>query len=180
MKKFKTVSNIMLIIAISLFLLSFVISVITELAGDLAFITLVEVNIIVIACAGVGAFLIFTKNDIAKKLGNGMIVVGFVAGLICALSVLIAMDEGDDLPIGALIMIISVVLLLLHYAFLLVAHLLNKGSANVLNPNEDARIMRVKEWKALLDEGIINEEEYEEKRVQILGLKPKDTKETQE
>ena len=177
MKKFKIVSNIMAIIAISLFMLSILISVITNTGLDGTFMTLIEINIILIACAALGVFLMFTKNDVARKLGNGMTVVGFLTGLICAVSVLVDMDSKNaDTPIGAVIMIVSVVLLLLHYAFLLVDYLLNRNAAK-MDPSEDKRVARIKEWKALMEEGIITEEEYEEKRVQLLGIKPKENKE---
>ena len=175
MKKFRLVSNIMTIVAISLFMLSIVLSAISTSLMDAALLALIEVNLILIACAGIGVFLMFAKNETARKLGNGMTVVGFLTGLVCALGIVAAIGEEDDISIGAIVLIVSFVVFVLHYAFLLVDYLLNRNSAN-LDPNDDIRIVRVREWKALLEEGIISEEEYEEKRIQLLGIKSKDNK----
>lgn len=38
------------------------------------------------------------------------------------------------------------------------------------NPDVDERIQNVLKWKKLADDGIISKEEFEEKRVKILGL----------
>ena len=175
MKKFKLVSNIMTIVAISLFMLSIVLSAISTSLMDAALLALIEVNLVLIACAGIGVFLMFAKNETARKLGNGMTVVGFLTGLVCARGIVATTGEEDDISIGAIVLIVSFVVLVLHYAFLLVDYLLNRNSAN-LDPNDDIRIVRVREWKALLEEGIISEEEYEEKRIQLLGIKSKDNK----
>ncbi|MCH5154447.1 MAG: SHOCT domain-containing protein [Clostridiales bacterium] len=175
MKKFRLVSNIMTIVAISLFMLSIVLSAISASLMDAALLALIEVNLVLIACAGIGVFLMFAKNETARKLGNGMTVVGFLTGLVCALGIVAATGEEDDISIGAIVLIVSFVVFVLHYAFLLVDYLLNRNSAN-LDPNDDIRIVRVREWKALLEEGIISEEEYEEKRIQLLGIKSKDNK----
>lgn len=175
MKKFRLVSNIMTIVAISLFMLSIVLSAISASLMDAALLALIEVNLVLIACAGIGVFLMFAKNETARKLGNGMTVVGFLTGLVCAIGIVAATGEEDDISIGAIVLIVSFVVFVLHYAFLLVDYLLNRNSAN-LDPNDDIRIVRVREWKALLEEGIISEEEYEEKRIQLLGIKSKDNK----
>ena len=189
MKKFKLVSDIMVFIAISLFALSIIISSISTSTYDQIFLALVEVNLIVLACAIVGVFLIFSKNEVAKKLGHGLTVLGFVAGLVCALAVLRAIsDASTTVPdpdfirasstttestfsICAVFMIVAVVFLALHYAFLLVDCLFTRKCADT-DPKNDVRIVRIKEWKALLEEGIISEEEYEKKRAQLLDIKP--------
>lgn len=70
-------------------------------------------------------------------------------------------------------MLIAGAFLVLHYAFLIANIILNRNCTVTENPNEDIRIIRVKEWKQLVDDGIISEAEYEEKRMQILGIKTK-------
>lgn len=187
MKKFKTVSNVMVMIAAALFALGIVISVLAASPEEAIFLALVQLNATLFACAGIGAFLMFAKNDAARKVGNGLTVVAFVTGLVCALITLLTISEANDevgsstaipqyesgVSIGAIFVIVAVVFLLLRYAFLLVDYLVNRNSAGAENPNEDIRIVRIREWKQLMEEGIITEEEYEEKRVQLLGLKPK-------
>lgn len=169
MRKFKITSNIMLIVAISLFMLSVIIPSLSESSLDSQYLVLVQLNSLLFAGAGIGVFLKFTRNDVARKIGDGLTVVGFVVGASCALPMLLV--DTDDPSIGAIIMLVSVVLLLLHYAFLLVNYLLNKGNAGIANPNEDVRVIRIREWKQLKEEGIITEEEFEEKRLAILGIK---------
>lgn len=186
MKKFKIVSNVMIVVAVSLFVLGIILSVVSTEAQETIFLALIEANALLIAGAGIGAFLLLAKNDTAKKVGAGLLVVGFATGLICALGTLNAISQanlalGEDAEetigtsIGAIIMIVSTALLLLHYAFLLVAHILNKGRA-IENPCDDIRIVQIKEWKQLMEEEIITKEEFEEKRVQLLGIKPKNDK----
>ena len=179
MKKFKIVSNVMLIVAISVFFLSIMIPAINQKSTmEAAFLVLIQANAIILALAGIGVFLIFSHGETARKVGNGMTVVSFIWGTVCALAMLIGTPEGSkDKSIGAICMLVAALLLLLHYAFLLVSHILKRNSAEMENPNENIRIIRIKEWKQLLEEGIITKEEFEEKRVQILGITPKADKE---
>ena len=190
MKKFKTVSNVMVVIAAVLFGLGIVVSVLAASAEEAIFLALVQLNATLFACAGVGVFLMFAKNDTARKVGNGLTAVAFITGLVCALITLLTISEANenvssstatpqfetDVSIGAIFVIVAVVFLLLRYAFLLVDYLVNRNSAEAGSPNEDLRIVRVREWKQLMEEGIITEEEFEEKRVELLGLKPKTEK----
>ena len=182
MKAFKITSKILLIVAAVLFVASLILpATSTENELDSAYMVLVQLNSIIIASAGVGIFLMFAKNDTAKKIGNGLTVAAFVAGMFCAVSIMTAMGEmakeelADPVkvPVGAVLMIVAAVLLVAHYAFAIASYIVSKNGANV-NPAEDARIKCVKEWKQLETEGIITKEEFEEKRVQILGLKPQD------
>lgn len=187
MKKFKIVSNVMVILAATLFGLGVVVSVLAASPEEAIFLALVQLNATIFACAGIGVFLMFAKNDAARKTGNGLTVVAFLTGLVCALITLLTVAEANDdvsadavatpyetgVSIGAIFVIVAVVFLLLRYAFLLVDYLVNRNSAETGSPNDDVRIVRVREWKQLMEEGIITEEEFEEKRVELLGLKPK-------
>lgn len=180
MKKFKVVSNIMLFVASAMFALGVILSAVFPVAAEeVLFLPYVQANAIILACSGVGVFLIFSKVDTAKKVGNGLTIAAFVTGAVCALSTVAATsgrlsggETSASMSIGAICMIVAAVLLFLHYAFLLVNYIINKNS-DKNDPNEDIRIIRVKEWKQLKEEGIITEEEFEEKRVQILGIKTK-------
>ena len=169
MRKFKIVSTVMLIVAVALYALSIFIPAVSEATLDATWLGLIEVNAIIMAAAVVGAFLKGTSSDSARKVGNGLLVVGFLVGLTCAVSLLAV--EADEPSLGAIFMLVATVVLVLHYAFLLVAKLLGKNASD--DPNEDVRIVRIKEWKQLKEEGLITEEEFEEKRIAILGLKKK-------
>ena len=48
---------------------------------------------------------------------------------------------------------------------------MKKSGSDAESPNEDIRIIRIREWKQIMDEGIITKEEFESKRCQILGIK---------
>ena len=183
MKKFKIVSIVMLVVAVALLALGIIISTVSSKPQEEIYIALVQLNSVLIACAGIGVLMMTAKSDTAKKVGNGLTIVGFVTALVCALATMHAISKTNNAlgenseellgtSIGAVITIVAAALLLLHYAFLLVAYILNKSNASD-NPNDDVRIVRIKEWKQLKEEGIITEAEYEEKRVQILGLKKK-------
>ncbi len=168
MRKFKLVSNIMLIIASILFVASPVVTAIVSSkdAGSAAFIVVLMASQLILASAGVGVFLMFAKNDTAKKIGNGISIAAYVTGLVCALGVVF-----QKASLGAVLMIAAVVFFLLRYVFLLVDYLINKNDPNATSPNEDIRIIRVKEWKKLMEEGIITKDEFEQKRIQLLGIK---------
>lgn len=183
MKIFKIVSSITLIASVVLYALGILLTgVITEVESE-AFFILIEANILILAFAIVGVFLMFAKNDAARKLGNGLTVVGMFVGAVLSLGYIIALDEAAEeiaesaveteinTPIGAILIIIAAIVLLLHYALILVDYLLNKTDGT--NPSNDKKIARIREWKQLKDEGFITEEEYEEKRVMILGIEPK-------
>ena len=119
----------------------------------------------------------FAKSECARKVGNGLTIASFATALVCAVSAIVLSGELEEstisseseISIGAIVVIIAVVFLLLHYAFLIADNVLSKNNA-IANPAEDIRVLRIKEWKQLFDEGIITESEYEEKRTQILQI----------
>ena len=177
MKKFKLVSTVALIVAITIYALGILLTALDTTAEGYAVLTLIEANAVLFAGAVVGAFLMFSKSDAARKLGNGLTVVGLFTGACCGFGIITALTEAagkeePELPIGAILMIVAAVVLVLHYAFILVDYLLNRNASEMV-PSEDKRIALIKEWKQLKEEGFITEEEFEDKRVQILGIKPK-------
>lgn len=181
MKKFKFVSDVMLVVAAVALGLSLLIAGVSEEKGDAAFLTLMQLNAGLIGVCFVGVFLAFAKNSNVRILGNGMGVVSFGVSLNCAITTMAALSSSNatvtdpalqETSIGAIIVIVAAAFLLARYAFLLVDYLVNKDSAEE-SPNENVKVKRVKEWKQLLDEGIITEAEFEEKRTQILGIKGK-------
>ncbi len=182
-KVFKIVNKILLALSVTLFCVSIILPGITLETADVAFLTYVLANTSVVIAAVVGAVLICSNNDIAKRIGNGLTVSAFVIGLAVAIIQLgestYAIDDevtATGSPTAAVIMLIATIVLALSYIFNLIIFILNKDSNENLNSSEDIRIIRTKEWKQLMEEGIITQEEFEEKRVQILGLKPKTDK----
>lgn len=171
MKIFKILSKIFLICAVTLFLASFVIcSVDLESQGNVTYMASIGSYTGLLALGTVGAFLLSASNGTAQKVGHGLILSSFAMGLTVALLLL-------ETSSGAILMLVAVIALAVHYLFELILSILKKSGTEVESPEEDVRISRVKEWKAVLDEGIITPEEYEEKRCQILGIK-RDKKES--
>lgn len=189
MKKILTiVSKVVLALAVVAFALSMIIPGITKDTLDASYFLLVFANISVIICATVGSILTSANSDTARRIGHGMLIAAFVAGLSIAL-MFIGKEEGSATlspfaaaadaeektvsSTSAILMIVASALLAVYYIFQFVVLILNKASKEAGSPYEDSKIIRVKEWKQLLDEGIITKEEYEEKRVAILGIKQK-------
>ena len=180
-KAFKIVNKILLAIAVALLCSSIIVPGITLKSIDMTYLVLVIINTNVVIAAVVGAILSYSNNDIAKRVGHGFIVAAFVLGLATALVTLktttttvgTTTKKGSETSIASVIMIVASIVLALSYVFNLLIYILGKNSNDTLNPSEDVRIVRIKEWKQLMEEGIITQEEYEEKRIQILGIKTK-------
>lgn len=176
MKKINIFSTTILIVAMAIYALGILLTGLGTTMENAAFLTLVEANSILFASAIVGVFLMFAKNDSVRKLGNGLTVVGVFCAAVCAMGLISSLTSVDSdeisLPIGAILIIVAAILLLVYYALLFIDYLLNKTNGGV-DPNEDKRIALLKEWKQLKEDGFITEEQFEEKRLQILGLKNK-------
>lgn len=75
--------------------------------------------------------------------------------------------------VGFIFVIVSFVLFLIACLFAWVAYLLNGEYQNTLDL--DSKIEKVKSYKELEKDGIITKEEYEAKKIEILGLKKEKT-----
>ena len=191
MKKILSIiSKVMLALAVVAFAVSIIIPGITKDALDSSFMVMLYLNISIVICATVGSTLTSAKSDTARRVGHGMLIAAFVAGFAIALmfvgnetggssfSPFAAAADGEAETVSstsAILMIVAAALLAVYYIFQFVILILSKGSKEG-SPYEDSKIIRIKEWKQLLDEGIITKDEYEEKRVSILGIKTKTDK----
>ena len=174
MKATKILGKVFQIIAAVLFVASFVIACVLsrDSTTDAAYVVLVTASAWIVAGATAGVFLILAQNDTAKKIGHGLTLSAYAVGLAYALLTVTA--EGDT-SIGAVLMIAAAAMLVAFYICKLIGVIMNKGLSGELNPNDDIRIIRIKEWKRIMEEGIISEEEFEEKRLAILGIKTNKT-----
>ena len=166
MKTFKILRQIFQILAVAMFVLSVVICGIDNTTENAAFLTTLTLYGSVVIFAVVGAFLTSASSDVARRIGHGLVLPSFAVGLTVAL---LYMEDSS----AAIIMLVAAILLALYYLWALVLKITQKNGLQIDSPNEDTRIVRVKEWKQIMDEGIISPEEFEEKRCQILGLKPR-------
>lgn len=174
MNIFKILKKVFQSLAAVLFLLSIVICGIvkddkTGALAETAFLTMITAYVGIYVLALVGIFLISATSDTAQKVGHGMTISTFAIGLLIAL-----MNIEDSM--AAIIMIIAVIMLALYYLCALVIFIMRKSAGETDDPNEDARIIHIREWKKIMDEGIITQEEFEEKRCHILGIKTSDKK----
>lgn len=172
MKVFKILSRIFQICAAVLFLASLVVCGI--MPEELPYMTTMVAFVGVFALGVVGIFLLSAQSDVAKRIGHGFVISSFGIGLTAAIgNMTIVVDGEETTSIAAILMLVAAILLAFYYLCELVVSIIRRSGSYVESPDEDVRITRVKEWKSLMEEGIISEEEYEEKRCQILGIKVK-------
>lgn len=175
-KVFKILSKTLLVIAVALFAASFIIPGLSDNQSDQTYLLLIVANACILVFAVTGAILIESGNDTVRRIGHGLTVSSFLLGLTFAIPNLSSQVTIDSTiynvkSTAAIIMIVANAILVLSYLFRLIILILNKnGVAEADSPSEDSRVLRIREWKQILDEGIITEEEFEEKRCKILGL----------
>ncbi len=171
MKVFKILKTVFQSAAAGLFLLSVVLcGVMAEEPAEAAYFTMISAIIGVCAWALVGIFLISAANGTAQKIGHGLTVSAYAVGLTVALL-------NIEFSTCAVIMLIAVIMLALYYLCTLVMEIMKRSFPCEEDPNEDVRIVRIREWKKIMEEGIISAEEYEKKRCEILGIKPEEKSE---
>lgn len=178
------ISVVALWVSAALFAVSVILPSLSEEAIDASYSVVVLASYLIVILGIVGAVLIFAKNDTAKKIGHGLYVAALVLSLGIALNFIgaesmstVATDEETVTSIAAVFVMIAAILAAVYYVLQLVILILGKGAKEGESPLTDTRIVRVKEWKQLMDEGIITKEEFEEKRVAILGLNKDKAKE---
>ncbi len=168
MKIFKVLQKIFIFVALGLFLASLVAAA-ADLEYEAAYVTTGLSMFGVFVLAAVGVFLLFSNNDTAKKVGHGLVISSYAIGLALAI-----MTMTEQIQIASVLVIIAAIALALYYLCALVIYIMKKSEpASIDNPEEDVRIVRIREWKRIMEEGIISAEEYEEKRQQILDIKTK-------
>ena len=165
MKTFKILGKVFLIAAAALFLASLVICAVDLQSPDNpAFLAFVNGYMGLFALATVGTFLLTASSEVAQKVGHGLVISSYVIGLTAAITFI----EGSS---AAMLMLVAAVLLAFYYLCRLVLFVTCKSVEEPESPNDDIRIVHVKEWKEIMDQGIISPGEFEEKRCQILGIK---------
>ena len=124
-------------------------------------------------CLFVGVILIFVKKTLLVSVGYALIGVSVVLSLVGITSSLDLYNAAEEASlgfgtiaalVGVILYVVSLVLYFTESVFFTTPTL--RGL--------DARIDEFKKWKSLLDEGIITEAEYEEKRVELLGINKED------
>lgn len=162
MKAYTIIKNAVLILAVAMLCLAGILGITSnKTAGS----GIAVIAIAVIPTAILGLFLAYTKNDISKKVGYAFLTTAFVLAFVQTLPY-----EASE--ISVVFMLIGAGLYAVYYIIIGVALLATRGRPAV-DPGADPKITLLKKWKELLDEGMITKEEFEEKRIAILGLKKK-------
>lgn len=136
MRILNIICKIILVIAIAISGIGIIVAAFTLNDADIIFLSFIEANSLILSCAIIGAFLNYSKNDTIKKLGNGLMLSGFITGFMCAITTFTTISIknkehaflGSKVPVssGAIIMIISFSIFVLYYLFLLIGHLITK------------------------------------------------------
>lgn len=115
----------------------------------------------------VGLTLVFTKNEISTKVGLGLLLAGFGMAFITVLN-----SMTGTLPYFAIMSLVAIILFGISFIFKAIAVADKRSNSD--DPDEDPTIQKIIKWKKLLDEGILTEQEYQDKREAILGLNKKE------
>lgn len=162
MKIFNIIKKIILVLSFVLFSVCFIYAGISLDSRDTAISTAL---LTLLVPAFVGFFLFDCENTIARRIGMALTTVGMLVELFFSMALI---EESTAAIIG----LCSVVIYVIYFIVLFVGRLA-MGEISDNDPSKDPRIEKILGWKKLKEEGIISEEEFEEKRVAILGLKKK-------
>lgn len=183
MKALKIIKDVLLAIAIVLYVTAIVVSVTQTIkyynsssSYYSMILSIISSSTTTIVLLFVGVFLAFSKNDTGKKIGNGLLLGAFTMIFIFAiLSIASANNTGSStssktkIPTtDAVISLIAYAVILLHYLLSVIMHLLKQTDTKKTELTNN--IALIKEWKSLLDENIITPEEFDKKKSEILGL----------
>lgn len=120
----------------------------------------------------VGAVLKFCKGETPSRVGESLVLTAVVVVFVIALVLLVESIKSDATPLSAIIGLvggIAYICYVLVKAVIVIIGLV-KPEAAVDSPSTDSKIQAVLQWKELMDQNIISKEEFEKKRVSILGL----------
>lgn len=115
----------------------------------------------------VGLTLSFTKNDISKKIGLGMSLAGVVLNAVVTVNTMVV--SGANAPYFVYISLVGIVLFAASFIFLAFAAADKKSGAD--DPDQDPSIQKLIKWKKLLEDGIITQDEFTQKRNMLLDIK---------
>ncbi|GEM_PF-4834752 len=163
MKIFYIIKKVILVLAFVLASFAFILGGITLASSDTAF----SVAMISFILFGFIGFMLFdSKNDIARRIGLGLTTAFMLIQLYLAI-----MSIGTST--SAIFALVSVILYAVYFLIAFIGFIA-LGSQKTDDPETDPRVKKILGWKNLQKEGIISAEEFEAKRLEILGIKAKD------
>ena len=115
--------------------------------------------------------LMFNENKIMRALAIGVATAVFTYGLIFFLAV--TNNAGTSILVGLVAAIVYAISWVFQIIIAAVRHVRREDGED---PADDKRVRKIMEWKNLLDQEIITEEEFMAKRNAILGIENKPAK----
>ena len=131
----------------------------------------VGLNILVLVSLFVGLVLAFTKKKLIARIGYALLTAAVVLEFLPILNGLY--NQSLYLYVGEIMVIVSIVFLVAVYICLLLLRIIDTEETM---DDVEKRVAILKQYKDMLDEGLIVQEEFEAKRVELLKLKKADTK----
>lgn len=124
----------------------------------------------------VGTFLRFVKHRPTALVGDALTVGVNAVVFSVALAAIISINTVADVSIIVALVgtIIYIASCLVRFIIFIVNKVNNVEGSD--DPEKDPAIQNVLKWKALKEEGIISQEEFEAKRVKLLHLEKKESK----
>lgn len=122
--------------------------------------------ILIVACLIIGGILSYNEKKSIRYVGKGLVAVGFVVPLLEDLMFIVSSKE-NYVSIGFILLVVGVVLLVLSYVLDIIMFVVDEEECE---NDIDSRIEKIRFYKSVLDEGIISEEEYQQKKNEILNL----------
>lgn len=177
MKVLKVVERIVFLVAVILGAVALTFSLMLDEGAEEPFIGIATVSAAYVALGAgfvllfllVGALLRNNKNNVAAKIGEGFTLMAILVLFGTAAPVMLAgEDAGLTIMLAFVAGIIYAIDAIVRFIIFIVR--IVKPEAAAEDPDVDERIQNILKWKKLCDDGIISKEEFEEKRLKILGL----------
>ena len=187
MKKLNLVERILVVVSTVLILCAFAFSYLFDesagVPGLLTFGTAYSIvgvfSIVVATCLGLGLYL-SQKEGTGKTIGICLLLAANIIVFAACTDLFVVEEETGASEEEALISMSQVLGLIGAIVFFVALILWGlRAFANLArpvesnDPEDDPQIKLVLKWRTLLEEGVITEEEYQAKRVSILGLDSK-------
>ncbi len=190
MKILKIISKICLIAAFALFTISPIMeATVTEASSSSSTETIVNpvvssyISTVLLSgayyyiLAGLGfALILVNYNKITKAIGQGLLGANSMIALVVFIQINNHVAEVNNnnfsIGAGALLILVAAIVYLTYVVLDLVADAINNISEQ--KTSISPALAEIKQWKELLDQNIINEEEFNIKKQEILNLPKKD------
>ena len=117
-----------------------------------------------------GAFLRYNKGPVASKLGDAFALASILLIFGSCFAYFAADAGGTTLLFGFVAGIVYAASAIVRLIIYVVKVAKPEMASDSLDPDNDRKVQLIIKWKALLDKGVITQEEFDAKRLEILGI----------